>query len=95
MRNIVIIRRSSAAMSSSKKQFPLLKRMLWDYVWWESKYKEQTKGEGENGKEDKKFLYHKITLSSSDVIFYVPIYASGRRGDPEWGLLSLVALRKG
>lgn len=51
----------------------------------ERKYEEQTRGEGENGKEDKKFLYHKITLSSSDVIFYVPIYASGRRGDAEDG----------
>lgn len=45
------------------------------------RYKERTRGEGdeENKEEDKKFLYHKITLSSSDVIFYVPIYASGRR----------------
>lgn len=45
------------------------------------RYKERTRGEGdeENKEGDKKFLYHKITLSSSDVIFYVPIYASGRR----------------
>lgn len=46
------------------------------------RYKEErTRGEGdeENKEEDKKFLYHKITLSSSNVIFYVPIYASGRR----------------
>lgn len=40
----------------------------------------------ENREKDKKFLYHKITLSSPDVIFYVPIYAlrrirrKGRRG---------------
>lgn len=38
-------------------------------------------GDGENREGDKKFLYHKITLSSSDVIFYVPIYASGRGRD--------------
>lgn len=45
------------------------------------RYKERMRGEGdeENKGGDKKFLYHKITLSSSDVIFYVPIYASGRR----------------
>lgn len=65
----------------------------------ERKYKERTRGEEENGEQDKKFLYHKITLSSSDVIFYVPIYASGRRGDAGWGALSLslssIVFRKG
>jgi len=53
------------------------------------RYKERTRGEGdeENKEKDKKFLYHKITLSSS-VIFYIPIYASGRRGGGGRGTFS-------
>jgi len=61
------------------------------------RYKEQTRGmEGdrENREEDKKFLYHKITLSSSDVIFYVPIYAS-RRAGRQRAVYSLVVFREG
>lgn len=52
--------------------------------------REKMERDGENREEDKKFLYHKITLSSSDVIFYVPIYASGRErgGDGRCTLLS-------
>lgn len=60
------------------------------------RYKARTRGEGveENKEEDKKFLYHKITLSSSDVIFYVPIYAPGRREGGGRGCL-LVVFRRG
>jgi len=79
MRYIIITWRSVATLSG-KKQFPLLERMLRDYVWWGDIRSEwEEKGNEENKEKDKKFLYHKITLSSSDVIFYVPIYASGRR----------------
>lgn len=59
------------------------------------RYKERTgEGDEENKEEDKKFLYHKITLSSSDVIFYVPIYASGRKGRWRTGYLLVVFRRE-